>query len=259
MRKCLRADGRLQAEVRMTAAGVPKLIYLAKRNPNIPETGFSEAWISHTRLASTMKNTIGPYFARVRQCIKGYGVDVPPEYVNSFDGAGVMTMRTWEGLHAVRAHKDMVTVMKEDELRVFSDYGENFTVIAAETCHFEKREGFAALIHFIARRADVTPEQFDQYLRTQYVEKVTGLPLSEADACVFATNKVSYVPGPAYDFAAVSELWFDDVAHAQAAAHDAGHRAVMRDLNAAVADSSRTVGLLTRLNIQKKIGDGLPS
>jgi hypothetical protein len=151
----------------------------------------------------------------------------------------------------------MVTVMREDERRVFADYGENFTIIAGESCQFERREGFAALIHFLPRRTDVAPERFDEYIKTTYSREVAALKVCRSAACVFATNKVIFVPGPDYEFAAVSELWFHDVAQAQAAAHDTDHRKVMNELDT-VCDASRKVSLLTRLNSQKKIGDGLP-
>jgi hypothetical protein len=120
----------------------------------------------------------------------------------------------------------------------------------------EKRQGSAALVHFVARKAGVSEEKFDAYWNDTYVPAILDLPIVKNTACVFATNKVNYVPGPDYDFAAVSEVWFDDIPHTTAAAWDVAHRQVMKDLNA-VADAGRTVGLVTRLNFQKTPGAGL--
>jgi hypothetical protein len=57
-------------------------------------------------------------------------------------------------------------------------------------------------------------------------------------------------PSPDYTFHGISELWFDDVETARAAAWDPGHQAIMKDMGT-VADPARTVSLLIRLNFEK--------
>src|SRR5439155_25259528 len=124
-----------------------KIIYLAKRNPKLGPEDFPEAWRSHSRLASTLVNTMGQHFLRVRQCIKAYDADVPPEYVNTHDGTALLTMRSWDGLVRARYHPDAIKTMHADEPRVFADYVANWTMAAEEVRLIEKREGAAALIH----------------------------------------------------------------------------------------------------------------
>jgi EthD domain len=233
-----------------------KLIYLARRNPKIAQEDFSEAWISHSRLASTLINTIGTHFARVRQCIKVYDAKAPLEYGNHHDGAGVMTMKSWDDLMAARYHTDTVTTMRDDEARVFADYAENYTMAAEETSYLDKREGFAALLHFIGRRDDVDPQTFQNYWTGEHIERILGLDIVKRSGCVFALNRVINTPGPDYNFAGISELWFDGTAQAEAAAWDDNHRAAMRGLDV-VSDPARTVSLITRINFQKKPGAGL--
>lgn len=233
-----------------------KITYLARRNPKIAAEDFSEAWRSHSRLASTLVNTLGKHFTRVRQCIKVYDADVPPEYVNGHDGAALLTMKSWDDLLKARYHPDALKTMREDEPRVFADYVKNFTMAAEETTYLEKSAGTAALLHFVARREGVDPAEFQDTWSGAYAQRVLGLDIVDAAAAGFALNRVIDSPGPDYDFAGISELWFEDVPTAQAAAWDEPHRAAMHTLDQ-VADPKRTVALLIRLNFEKKPGAGL--
>jgi hypothetical protein len=233
-----------------------KITYLARRNPKIAAEDFPEAWRSHSRLASTLVNTLGKHFTRVRQCVKVYDAKVPAEYVNQHDGAALLTMKSWDDLLKARYHPDALKTMHDDEPRVFADYVKNFTMAAEETKYMEKREGSAALLHFVVRGDGVEPKAFEAAWTGDYVNRILGLDIVDKTAAGFALNRVIDTPGPDYNFAGISELWFDDVPQAEAAASDEGHRAAMRALDP-VVDRSRTVSLLIRLNFEKKPGAGL--
>jgi hypothetical protein len=233
-----------------------KITYLARRNPNIAAEDFPEAWRSHSRLASTLVATLGKHFTRVRQCIKVYEADVPPEYTNVHDGAALLTMKSWDDLLSARYHPDSLKTMHDDEPRVFADYVKNFTMAAEETRYMEKREGAAALLHFVPRRTGVDPDAFQAMWSGDHARRILGLDIVKETATGFMLNRVIDTPGPDYDFAGISELWFDDVPQARSAAWDADHRAAIRLLST-VADSARTVSLLIRLNFEKKPGAGL--
>jgi hypothetical protein len=233
-----------------------KITYLARRNPSIAAEDFPEAWRSHSRLASTLVNTLGKHFTRVRQCIKVYDAKVPPEYVNQHDGAALLTMKSWDDLLQARYHPDALKTMRDDEPRVFADYVKNFTMAVEETSYMEKREGSAALLHFVVRRDGVEPQAFEAVWSGDYVNRILGLDIVEKTATGFALNRVIDTPGPDYNFSGISELWFDNVPQAEAAAGDGNHRAAMHSLDT-VVDPSRTVSLLIRLNFEKKPGAGL--
>ena len=233
-----------------------KIIYLAKRNSKIAPEDFPEAWRSHSRLASTLVDTMGKHFLRVRQCLKIYDADVPSEYNNNHDGSAILTMKSWQDLLGARYHPDSVNTMRDDEPRVFADYVENYTMAAEESLISEKAEGTAALLHFVMRRDHMDACTFEQYWREDYVNQICELDTVKNTATGFAINRVINTPGPDYNFAGISELWFDDEKKARAVAWDEGHRAVMRSLDK-VADTSRTASLFIRLNFQKKPGAGL--
>jgi hypothetical protein len=232
-----------------------KITYLASRNPNLKPEEFPEAWRSHSRLASTLVNTLGTHFTRVRQAIKIYDANVPPAYKNDHDGVAILNMKSWENLMKARYHKDSVTTMYDDEPRVFATYCENFTMAAEESLYFDRSEGTTALLHYVMRRKDVPPHKFAEVWNNDYVKAVTDLDVAK-EATGFALNRIINTPGPAYDFAGMSELWFDDEAKSTAAAWNKDHQAAMKTLDP-VIDTSKTVSMLIRLNHQKKIGAGL--
>jgi hypothetical protein len=232
-----------------------KITYLAKRKPTIKPEDFPEAWRSHSRLASTLVNTLGKHFSRVRQCIKIYDADVPPAYKNDHDGMALLTMKSWEDLLKSRYHPDAIAVMHPDEPRVFATYVENFTMAAEESLYFDRSEGQAALLHLVVREPGVDPWTFHDTWNNSYVKRISELDLAKK-ATGFAVNRVIDTPGPDYNFAGISELWFANEADAQAAAWDKDHQAVMKSLDPVVVPS-KTVSLLIRLNFQKKPGAGL--
>jgi hypothetical protein len=199
---------------------------------------------------------MGRHFSRVRQCIKVYDAKVPPEYENNHDGAALLTMKSWDDLVKAREHPDALKTMRDDEPRVFADYVKHYTMAAEETSHLEKRDGSSALLHFIPRNAKTDTAAFDTAFSKAYADAILGLDVVKNGAAGLALNRVIETPGPDYNFAGISELWFDDIEHAQAAAWDSAHRAVMKTLDP-VRDPGKTVSLLIRLNFEKKPGAGL--
>jgi len=225
-----------------------KLIYLARRNPNIMPEDFGEVWRSHSRLASTLGANFGRNFTRVRQCIKVYEAKVPPEYVNEHDGAALLTMVSWEALRSARSHPDALTTMRNDELRVFAEHAANFTMATEEILHIGGSEGTAALLSFVRRRAGVTQAEFDAAWPA-HAEEVFALDAARG-ASTRALNKVVEAPGPRYDFAGISEVWFPDVATALSSAWDTKRRAAITKLDE-IVDPAASVSLLVRINFEK--------
>jgi hypothetical protein len=225
-----------------------KLIYLARRNPAIAPEDFGEAWRSHSRLASTLGPQFGKHFTRVRQCIKVYDADVPPEYINEHDGTALLTMKSWDDLRAARGHPDALATMRNDELRVFAEYAANFTMAAQEVSAEGSGDGTAALISFVRRKPDVTQDMFDAAWQARAATLVDSDPACDVRSAVL--NRVIESPGPRYEFEAVSESWFADVDSALKAAWDPARRESMRELEA-VANMPDSVSLLVRINFEK--------
>lgn len=227
-----------------------KLIYLAKRNPAIVPADFPEAWRSHSRLASTLAQTMGQHFVRVRQCIKAHEADVPAEYHNEHDGTALLTLRSWDSLVKARYHPDALRIMHADEPRVFAGHVAPWTMAAEEVRLIEKREGNAALVHFFPRGRDCDAYTFQEKWTGEYADRIGSLQKVATGAAVFALNHVLDAPSPAYTFAGVSELWFDDLESARAVAWDPAHRAALHGIHS-LCDPVRCVSLLIRVNFEK--------
>lgn len=230
-----------------------KLIYLAKRNPEIQPADFPEAWRSHSRLASTLVHTMGKHFLRVRQCIKVYDADLPTAYQNAHDGSAVLTLRSWDSLVRARYHPDALRTMHDDEPRVFAGHVSPWTMAAEEERLIDRGEGSAALLHFLPRRKEVGPYEFQDRWTGEYAQRMQSAAIVKSSAKGFALNHVLDHPSPDYTFHGISELWFEDIATAKAAAWDEEHRAIMRSMHA-VADPARAVSLLVRVNFEKNRG-----
>jgi hypothetical protein len=223
-----------------------KLIYLARRNPAIPQQDFGEIWKSHSLLASTLGSNFSRHFSRVRQCIKVYDAKVPPEFVNEHDGAALLTMKSWDDLRAARSHPDAVSTMRNDELRVFAEYAGNFTMPTQEILHEGDGEGAAALLHFLRRKTSIEPADFEAHWQRQMA--ATFSADQAHSVCGLVLSRTLETPGPRYDFAGISESWFPGIDQALAAAWNPVRRETLREL-AAVSDEN--VALLVRINFEK--------
>jgi hypothetical protein len=223
-----------------------KLIYLARRNPAIPEKDFGETWKSHSLLASTLGSNFSRHFTRVRQCIKVYEANVPAEFTNDHDGAALLTMKSWEDLRAARSHPDAVSTMRNDELRVFAEFAGNFTMAAQEIAHQGKGEGAAALLHFLRRTPSIEAADFEARWQRQ---SAVAYDLDKGHAaCGLVLSRTIETPGPRYDFAAISETWFPSVDQALAAAWVPARREALQEL---AAVSGEGASLLVRINFEK--------
>jgi hypothetical protein len=129
-----------------------------------------------------------------------------------------------------------------------------WTMAAEEVRLIDKHEGTAALVHFLPRRNDCDAYTFQERWTGEYADRIQSLDKTATSACAFALNHVLDAPSPAYTFAGVSELWFDDVDSAQTAAWDEGHRAAMLSITS-LCDPRRCVALLVRLNFEKVKSD----
>jgi len=224
-----------------------KLIYLARRNPDIAASEFGEAWRSHSRLASTLGTNFSRHFTRVRQCIKAYETKAPDAFSNTFDGAAILTMKSWDDLRAARQHPDALTTMRNDESRVFAGPVADWTTAVEEIFVAGEPQGSAALLWFARCRPDAGGER-DVAAAWQAVGTDVATEWRAAGASGIALNRVVESPGPQVAFAGIAEFWFDDVDVARAAAWQECPAA----LRTREVDPSASVSMLVRINFEKR-------
>lgn len=227
-----------------------KLIYLARRNPRIAASQFGEAWRSHSRLASTLGTNFARHFTRVRQCIKACEAEVPDAFANEFDGAAILTMKSWDDLRAARSHPDALTTMRKDEDRVFAGPVADWTTAVEEIFVAGEPQGSAALLWFARRRPDANREDLTSAWRADGPAVASASRASGAIGV--ALNRIVESPGPQADFAGIAELWFDDVDTARAAAW-LEYPAGLREL-AGIVDPPASISMLVSVNFEKRPG-----
>jgi hypothetical protein len=225
-----------------------KLIYLARRNPAIAAIDFSEAWRSHSLLASTFVTTLGSHFRGVRQCVKILDADVPASFHNNHDGSALLSMKSWDGLMAARYHPHALDELKRDEERCFADYVDQWTMAVEEHPIVASGDGTGVILSFMVRRPDIDAETFDVRVKNECL-RIAGVPGIEEHLRSFTLNRTVDMAAAPYDFSAVLELWFDDPETAEAAANNPALVAALEQSD--VADPALGTRLLARINFAK--------
>lgn len=227
-----------------------KLMYLARRNPNISEADFPEAWRSHSRLASTFGDSLGTHFLTVRQCVKAYDLDAPAAYRNAYDGCALLQMKSWQDLETARSHPRALMELKQDEERVFADYVDQWTMAAEEIPLSGDPDGEHVLLLFMTPASGHDMASFTAGLERLGQELVVSPAAGKARGIMI--DRV-VEPAAAYGFGAVVEIWFDLAETMIAVARDAQLSGILDAPE--LADSGSSPRLLARLNLSKHKAD----
>lgn len=103
------------------------------------------------------------------------------------------------------------------------------------------------LIVAIKRNAEMTPDEFHAYWRTEHAQKVRALPASARYVRRYVqahTMAAEYTGGePAFD--GTAELWFDSVADKDAFYSDPEYLALVQPDERVFADMARTLFFVT--------------
>ena len=183
----------------------PKMIYLARRNPATDHAGFLENWAGHAELSGRFPN-IATNFRRVIQCDAQPERDVPPGVSSDYDGVNLLSMRTVGGMAGVWRDPAVIETMEPDELRVFSGYVRDFTIICAEEVVLEGPYTEHLAVRFLARRSGVDRKSFVARWSGAGGRALTALdgPLRRL------VHDHRMFPAPdGYPYDGIEELWFD--------------------------------------------------
>jgi hypothetical protein len=224
-----------------------KLIYLARRNPQISPDDWPRAWRSHAVFASQFP-VIGARISRLFYCsrihepvLDGARVD-PPGASRDYDGAAIIASPSPEGLGGELNPQDRARIF-EDERRVFADLTPTFSFHCQETLVRGGAQGAAAVVRFLARKAGTSREDFLARWGGRHAEVA-----AEAAATVtrYVQNRLREEPPPGYPFDGIEETWFATAEDATRALQDEAFAPVAADL-AQFCDMDRSVTLLTRV------------
>lgn len=215
-----------------------KMIYLARRNPQLAAEAFPQAWREHSALGRQCRN-VQDRVRSVTQCVRLL-TPLPPDASTTYDGVNLLLLRDRESADAIWSDPETLATMRPDEPRVFDRYVRDFTLVARERVLHAGPSGDAVLVAFLKRRATVAPDDFERALGL-HAQPWSGLQKT-------VLNLVEPQRPPGYDYDAIVEWWFPDAARMLLAL--AGQR-VARSLPAlyqAVCTNSASVFMPTRVS-----------
>ena len=107
-----------------------KMIYLARRNPQLAAVDFPQAWREHSALGRQCKN-VGQRVKAVAQCSRQLQV-IHSSLSTDYDGVNLMVLADREAGSVIWRDPETLAVMRPDEPRVFADYVRNFSMLCRQ-------------------------------------------------------------------------------------------------------------------------------
>jgi len=219
-----------------------KLIYLARRNPQVSREDWPRTWRSHAVFASQFP-ALESGIAWMRYCNRLDGPALPG-ISRAHDGVAIAAGDRLDALNGAQFSKADRERIDEDELRVFDMHTPNFTFYCTEALLRDGAPGEAALFRFLARRPDATRDDFDLRFGVRHAElagaAIGGLPAITR----YVHNRPVHEPLPLFPFDGIVETWFATADDAVTALAEGRLAAVSEDL-AQFCDLERSVAVLT--------------
>lgn len=114
-----------------SAPPVWKLIYLARRNPQLPAQAFAQAWRSHSALGKQCTN-VAQRVRAVAQCARVLEEASAPLLSSAYDGVNLMVLADYASGTLIWEDPQTLRIMRPDELRVFADYVRHSALVCRE-------------------------------------------------------------------------------------------------------------------------------
>jgi hypothetical protein len=222
-----------------------KMIYLARRNPQLSAEAFPQAWREHSALGRQCRN-VGERVISVMQCSRVLDPTVLVGAALDYDGVNLLHLRDRESAAAIWNDAETLAIMRPDEPRVFSTYVRDFSLVCREQVLRDGPRGAIGLIGFLRRRAELSIAGFQQaWHGAVAVSLVTPGPLRQATRIV--NNDVVDLPPPGYAYDAIVECWFESMAALEQAFDPRDLRAQLPPAMSALLDLPGSVFMLTRV------------
>jgi hypothetical protein len=217
-----------------------KTVYLARRNPDTTYEEFLRNWRHHAKLSGTFPAIVAAH-SSVVQCARIPGLE-QPGINQDYDGANLLGLRSL--LLALQVFDDPARdVLRADELRVFSTFVEDTSLITVETVLSDQPIGKCLLLELVAKRDDLDKASFIKSWSGRSAGALMETDAFKESAGRYVHNHVVVPPPAGYEFDGVGEVWFDDVPSAQQFLDSDGFTAYSESLLEDVA-ASRVLLLL---------------
>ncbi len=191
-----------------------RLVYLARRNPELSHEAFVGRWRNHYRLAASMKEwgTVRKYL----QCEVKHDRNNPP-----YDGMATVEYMTPDSRFANRGATEYHRILREDELRVFASHVSNFSCIATHEVVWGVGAAPAKIVRFLVKSGGLDAQTFMERWKGPYAEKV----VNSVHGLIGYARNVPIAPEAGTSWGlkidGAEELWFESEEAALAYANSA--------------------------------------
>lgn len=214
-----------------------KMIYLARRNPNLAPEQFSQAWREHSALGAGCTNVRDKVLS-VMQCSRVLVGAAIPDCTPDYDGVNLLQLKNRQAADDIWNDAETLAIMRPDEPRVFSTYVRHFTLVCEERVLNDQPRGACVVVGFLKRAA--ATRDADWQAAAQTAARVQGV-----GRCVW--NRVDATPPPGYEYDAIVEWWFDTPEAARAAVGQSGVKAALPAGLASAASLDASVFMFTQV------------
>lgn len=227
-----------------------KMIYLARRNPQLAPEQFAQAWREHSALGAGCTN-VRDKVRSVTQCARVLALPALAGAASDYDGVNLLAIRDLQSAADIWSDAETLAIMRPDEPRVFSAYVRDFTLVCREQVLRDKVangagvRGSCCVTGFLRRRASLTPAQFTSAWHAPDGSQLDAPALQ--DALRIVHNDVLQTPPPGYDFDGIAEWWFASPAAARMAFSGADLQAQLPRALDDIADLGRSVFMFTEV------------
>lgn len=180
-----------------------KMIYLAKRNPQLAPTEFEQAWREHSALGKQCRNVQDKVLG-VAQCTSVISMGITNTLSGIYteaDGVNLLQIRDLQVASDIWHDPETQAIMKPDELRVFDRYVRDFTLVAQEDVLVNVPAGQSVMVGFISELTTDAATNFRMAL-SAFSHWNFGQRL--------VLNKVQADRPTGYNYDAIVEWWFED-------------------------------------------------
>lgn len=213
-----------------------KRAYLIRRNPSLTAAEFPARWRQHSDLGGTFPE-IRMRNRKLNYCLVDHAAGERIGADRTFDGVGLLWLRSPEMLDTPIADKTAIPTMRADELKVFHQPAFASSVMLEEHVLAETGAPPVALLTFVRRAAGSNRVDF----AAAWMKN--GLAATVAPSTVRRQVRSTAVLEPTIDFDGLAELWFDTIEDAVAAGNDPQLREALAPPG--LVDAGATMRLLT--------------
>ncbi len=177
-----------------------KMIYLARRNPQLAAEDFAQAWREHSALGRQCRN-VQDRVRSVTQCVRSLAT-LPADARQDYDGVNLLLLRDRDSADAIWSDPETLAIMRPDEPRVFDRYVRDCALVAREQLLRDGPQGDAVLLVFLKCHSTLQPADW------------AGLPSRQTTPASGAQQLMLNLVEPqrpsGYDYDAILEWWFQD-------------------------------------------------